>query len=218
MRSFQAVLAILMAAMVNMVLGAPGIAATAVILAATFVDTVTSSGFQHSVVATPRIARSVNSDLDICFDNSTTEILHEAGYNSPLVPWIALQRGNNDTYTPQLYDMFEGICMEISATILSRNVSYTSCRPDMNPGNSTYSVMAQVTYRGPHSTYDMRKHHNTCMTLMFFTLECPYGGLFRDVGIAYANTTHRWTVQARPVEAACPDCSAGLLNPFADQN
>lgn len=81
--------------------------------------------------------------------------------------------------------------------------------------------MAQLTYRDPHWTVDMRKHHKTCMGLMFMTLECPYGGLFRDVEYSYGlpkNTSQWWTVQARPVQAACPDCTAGLLPTFADQN
>lgn len=122
MRSFQAVLAIIMAAMANMVLGAAGTHAIAAMMAGTLIDTVTSSGFQHSVVATPRTAKSIDPYLDICFDNST--ILHAAGNNSPLVPWLTLQAISNDTEKPhwQLYEMFESICKEISKGFLSNDI------------------------------------------------------------------------------------------------
>ncbi|KAI3391038.1 hypothetical protein diail_8089 [Diaporthe ilicicola] len=217
MHSFKTILAILMAAMVNMVLGVSGIHATAMVLATTLVDTATST-FQHSVIAAPGTARTINSrtDADGCYNNSTN--FGTADNTSTLIPWIALQ-SINDTGTPHVYAMFETLCKRISATILSRDVPYTHCTAD-NYTNSTYSIMAQLTYRAPEVLFDMRGDYDTCMGLMFLAVECPYGGLFRDVKYSYGfadNSSMWWTVQARPIAAPCPDCTAGLLPTFADQ-
>lgn len=129
MRSFQTVLAFLIAAMANMALAATGVHAMAMILATNFVDTVLSSGLQHSVVAAPgRIhAREAfpsrmnyTTDTAGCFDTST--FIPAGGGNSTLVPWTALADKTDPQSEVALFNIFTTLCKKISATILTRNI------------------------------------------------------------------------------------------------
>lgn len=126
MRSFQAALAFLMAAMANMALAAPGIYATAMILATTLVDTVLSSGLQHSVVTVPghvhpRQASPSRTNYETgCFNTST--FTPAGGGNSTLVSWTALTNENDPQSDLAVYNAFTTLCKKISATILTRNI------------------------------------------------------------------------------------------------
>lgn len=126
MRSFQTILAFLMAAMANVALASLGIHATAMILATTLVDTVLSSALQHSVVATPgRIhARQTfpfrKSHTAGCFNAST--FVPAGGGVPTLVPWTALANKNDPQSEVALFYAFTALCKKISATILTRNI------------------------------------------------------------------------------------------------
>lgn len=124
MRSFQAVLAMLMAAMVNIAVAATGIHATVMILAVTLVDTVISSGFPHSVVAAPGDIKAGHTMLTNytagCFNASTFP--QAGGDNSTLVPWTALASESDPNSEVAAFYTFSTLCMKISATIMTRNI------------------------------------------------------------------------------------------------
>lgn len=124
MRSFQAVLAFLMAAMVNMAAGAPGLHSTMMILATTFVDAVISSGFQHTVATTPGQneagkVKPANYEAT-CFSPSTFP--QTGSGNSTLVPWTALADDSDPQSEHAVSHTFKTLCKEISATILTRDI------------------------------------------------------------------------------------------------
>lgn len=120
MRSFQAVLAILMVAMVSMAYSAPGIYATAMALATVLVDTVTSSGFQHHVASTPGHidASRILNQTGGCFhdSNSTTSAENDT---STWVPWTALANQYDAGSEMALFYTFTMLCERISATIMT---------------------------------------------------------------------------------------------------
>lgn len=128
MRSFQAVLAMLMAAMVNIAVAAPGIHATVMILAVTLVDTVICSGFPHSVVAAPGYIKAGHTMLTNytagCFNASTFP--QAGGRNSTLVPWTALASESDPDSEVSVFYTFSTLCKKISATIMTRNIA-VSC-------------------------------------------------------------------------------------------
>ncbi|KAI7780653.1 hypothetical protein LA080_015812 [Diaporthe eres] len=217
MRSFQAALAFLMAAMANMALAAPGIYATAMILATTLVDTVLSSGFQHSVVAVPghvhpRQASPSRTNYETgCFNTST--FTPAGGGNSTLVSWTALTNENDPQSDLAVYNAFTTLCKKISATILTRNIPYNHCEPDKYT-NGTYGIIAQMMYLGPQDVFDMRGNYDLCMGVMSLPHGCTCGGLFEEVYFFYTNSpnkTQYCNIQARPILGPCPDCTGGLL-------
>lgn len=122
MRSFQAALAFLMAIMVNMALAAPGIYATAMILATTLVDTVLSSGFQHSVVAVPGRVHSRQAFASPFRTSHETGCFNTSTFNSTLVPWAALANENDPQSDLAVYYALTELCKKFSATIMTRNV------------------------------------------------------------------------------------------------
>ncbi|POS79246.1 hypothetical protein DHEL01_v202369 [Diaporthe helianthi] len=95
MCSFQALVAILMAAMVHVGYGAhgQGIKAMSVMLATALVDVATSSGFQHSVIAAPGGPLGPGA---LAVEPSRLELLH---------------RGANDT----------GSCFHVSNSTVAEN-------------------------------------------------------------------------------------------------
>ncbi|KAJ0114814.1 hypothetical protein J7T55_004556 [Diaporthe amygdali] len=223
MQSFQAVIAILLATMVNMALGAAEIHATALILASTFLSTVASSTFQHAIVAAPGTRGSIGTrkvstlqanDTGSCYNASTFP--HTVNDSSALVPWTdILNKNDTDSYL-WLYDIFGDLCWEISETILTRDIPYTHCKSD-NYTNGTYSIMAQMTYLGPNDTYDMRGKYDNCIGALVITMWCPYGGIFEHKLPCFGppNELQAWEVQARPIKGPCPDCAKGLPPPDA---
>lgn len=125
MHSFQVALAFLMAVMANMALAAPGIHATAMILATTLVDTVLSSGFQHSVVAFPsrthsrQASPSRTSYETGCFNTSTK-------FNSTLVPWATLASESDPQSDLGVFYALTELCKKFSATIMTRDIPVSS--------------------------------------------------------------------------------------------
>lgn len=147
MLPFQTVLAILMAATVNMALAAPEISAAAMILATTIVDTVVSSGVQHPVVGPRRGAdgkflplRAINEPT--CFDSST---FPNAGkHNSALVPWTALANQTDSEAELAVFNTLTTICNKFSSTIMTRNIQ-----------------VSHPSRRGPPRTFQSRSFANT---------------------------------------------------------
>lgn len=131
MRSFQAVLAFLMAVMVNIVFAVPGFHSTTMILATTFVDAVLSSGFRHTVVTAPgqnKAGKSKPTNYAArCFSPSTFP--RTGSSNSTLVPWTALVDENDPESEYAVSHTFTTLCKEISATILTRDIPVS--RPAM---------------------------------------------------------------------------------------
>lgn len=124
MRSFQAVLAIIMAAMANAALAVPGFHATAMILATTVVDSVICSGFQHSVIAAPgriKVDHALSANYTAgCFNTSTFP--QARGDNSTLVPWTALANEKDPDSELAVFYTFSNLCKKISATIMTRDI------------------------------------------------------------------------------------------------
>lgn len=124
MRSFQAVLTVLVAAMANIAFAVPGLHATTMILAATFVDVVVSSGFQHTVVTAPGQNEAGQVKLANytagCFNSSTFP--QKGSGNSTLVPWTALANESDHESELAVFYTFSTICKKMSATILTRDI------------------------------------------------------------------------------------------------
>lgn len=119
MRSFQAVLAILMVAMVSIAYSAPGIHATAMTLAIVLVDTVTSSGVQHSVVSTPGhidASRILNQTGGCFHDSNSTSAENDT---STWIPWTAIANQYDPGSEMALFYTFTMLCERISATIMT---------------------------------------------------------------------------------------------------
>jgi hypothetical protein len=127
MRYFQTVLAILMAAMVNMAHSTPGTrAATAMLLATALVDGVASSGFQHSVVAAPGhfetrqpLMRRTNQTGGCFHDTNFTRAENDT---SAWIPWAALANQYDAASEMALFYTFTALCKEMSATMMSRDI------------------------------------------------------------------------------------------------
>lgn len=143
MRSFQTLVAILMAAMFNMVSAAPRTHATPMILAtATLFDVVASSGFQHSVAAAAarpgppspaKPSRLVHRQLNTtggCFHHGSNFTRGEND-TSAWIPWTALASQEEPAAEMALFYTFSALCKSISATILTRGipVSHTYMYP-----------------------------------------------------------------------------------------
>lgn len=113
-----------MAVMANAAPAVPGFHATAMILATTFVNTVTCSGFQHSVAAAPgrmKVGHALSMNHTAgCFNTAT---FPRAGSdNSTLVPWTALESESDPESELAVFYTFSNPCKKISATILTRAI------------------------------------------------------------------------------------------------
>ena len=131
MRYFQTVLAILVATMVNMAHAAPGTHVTALLLATALVDTVTSSGFQHSVVAAPGhfetrqpLMRRTNQTGGCFHDTNFTRGENDT---SAWIPWAAIASQYDAASEMALFYTFTALCKEMSATIMSRDIPVSFC-------------------------------------------------------------------------------------------
>lgn len=135
MRSFKAVFAVLVAAMVSIAFAVPGLHAPTMILATTFVDAVVSSGFEHTVVTAPGKNKAPHVKLTSytagCFNAST---FPETGSGkSTLVPWTALADESHAESEIAVFYTFSTLCKKMSATILTRDIPVS------------YSVASSVT-------------------------------------------------------------------------
>lgn len=133
MRSFQAVLVILMAAILNMARSAPGFHGTAIAVTNPLVDTVTSSGLQHSVAPTPGHADT--SWVLMLQTNQTGACFHDSNFTraendtSAWVPWTALANQYDPGSEMALFYTFTMLCERISATIMTRDIPVNWSRP-----------------------------------------------------------------------------------------
>lgn len=154
MRSFKAALAVLVAVMVNIAFAMPGLQATAMILATTFVDAVISSGFQHTVVTAPGENKAGQVKLANytagCFNSSTFPKTGTG--NSTLVPWTALANESDAESEIALFYTFSTICKKMSATILTRNIpvslavaAYLRFQPKSPFPNTLSTLTASLT-------------------------------------------------------------------------
>lgn len=137
MRSFKAVRSVLVAAMINTAFAVPGLHATTMILATTFVDAVVSSGFQHTVVTAPEQNKAgkvkPTNYAATCFSPSTFP--RTGSGNSTLVPWTALADDSDPESEHAVSHTFKTLCKEISATILTRDIPVS--RPAMPTSSRT---------------------------------------------------------------------------------
>lgn len=131
MRSLQAALALLMAAMVNIAVAARGLHSTTIILATTFVDAVISSGFQHTVDTAPGQDKAgkvkPTNCAARCFSPSTFP--RTGSGNSTLVPWTVLVDESDPESEYAVSHTLTILCKEISATILTHDIPVS--RPAM---------------------------------------------------------------------------------------